>query len=190
MSNHDGLKSDILKLVPPLRAFARSLTQNVSDADDLVQETLLKAYANLDKFTPGTALRQWLFTIMRNTFYSGFRKWGREVTISPDGVVDTGSAPPEQEWSVYGGEIAVALAALQPDQRQAILLVGAMGVSYEEAADICGVAVGTVKSRVNRARARLAELLHLEASAALPVGTVRGARTPTMKQYGALAATL
>jgi len=179
-------RDEIVALIPSLRAFARSLTRNATDADDLVQETLLKAYGNLDKFTPGTQLRQWLFTIMRNAFYSGHRKHGREVTSAEDGIVDRGAAPPEQEWSVYGGEIGAALASLSDDQRQALMLVGAMGVSYEEAAEVCGCAVGTMKSRVNRGRSRLAALLGLELPT--PPKTTTPTRPMTMRQYGAAAA--
>src|SRR5436305_9600296 len=145
--------------VPSLRAFAISLSGNVDRADDLVQETLLRAMANIESFQPGTNMSAWLFTILRNLFRSEHRKRRREVE-DPDGnYADTLTSPPEQQGRVEFEELRVALAKLAPDQREAIILVGASGFSYEEAAAICDCAVGTIKSRVNRARIRLAELL-------------------------------
>jgi len=149
----------MLEAVPNLRAFAISLSRNVDRADDLVQETLLRAIDNIDSFQPGTNMSAWLFTILRNLFRSEHRKRRREVE-DPDGnYADTLTSPPEQQGRVEFEELRVALAKLAPDQREAIILVGASGFSYEEAAAICDCAVGTIKSRVNRARMRLADLL-------------------------------
>ncbi len=154
-----GLREQVLALMPLLRAFGRSLTNNRNDADDLVQDTLLKALTNFDKFTEGTNLRAWLFTIMRNTFYSGMRKGRNEVADSDGSLVASLSVQAPQEGVVAIKELAVALQQLASDQREALILVGAMGLSYEEAADICGCAIGTIKSRVNRARSKLVKTL-------------------------------
>lgn len=153
------LEQDILAALPPLRAFARALCGNPTTADDLVQETVVKAWSNLDKFTPGTNLRAWLTTILRNAFYSEHRKYRREVA-DPDGIAASRLVQkPNQIDHLEVRDFRAALAQLTEEQREALILVGAAGFAYEEAAVICGCAVGTVKSRVNRARARLAELL-------------------------------
>lgn len=160
MNDHE-FRNDLLSLIPPLRAFAISLTGKVDRADDLVQETLLKAWANRESFEPGTKLKAWLFTILRNEFYTVFRKRKREVEDA-DGIIAANvGVHPEQDSHMDLTDMQHALVRLPVDQREALLLVSASDMSYEEAAVICGVAVGTIKSRVNRARARLAELLHL-----------------------------
>ncbi len=159
-------KSDLLGAIPNLRAFAVSLTHNTDRADDLVQETLVKAWDKHASFQPGTNLKAWLFTILRNEFYSQMRKRGREVQDS-DGLMTARLAVhPSQHGSVDLEDFRTALDTLPEDQREAIILIGASGFSYEEAAEICGCAVGTIKSRVNRARARLAKMLDPEAGGA------------------------
>jgi RNA polymerase sigma-70 factor (ECF subfamily) len=156
------IRDSILAAVPSLRAFAISLCGNVDRADDLVQETLLRALANIHSFQPGTNMPAWLFTILRNLFRSEYRKRRREVE-DPDGsYAETLKTHPEQTSHVEFKEFRTALASLPSDQREALILVGASGFSYEEAAAICGCAVGTIKSRVNRARTRLANLLAIE----------------------------
>ena len=151
-----------MKTIPSLRAFAISLTQNNDRADDLVQETLVKAWDKQASFQLGTNLKAWLFTILRNEFYSQMRKRGREVQDS-DGVLTAGVAVhPGQQGSVDLKDFRRALEQLPEDQREAIVLIGASGFSYEEAAEICGCAVGTIKSRVSRARTRLQEILGIE----------------------------
>jgi RNA polymerase sigma-70 factor (ECF subfamily) len=152
----------MLAAVPSLRAFAISLSGNVDRADDLVQETLLRAWANLNSFEPGTNMSAWLFTILRNLFRSEYRKRRREVADSEGTYAETLKTQPEQTSRVEFEEFRTALAKLPADQREALILVGASGFSYEEAAGICGCAVGTIKSRVNRARTRLAELMSIE----------------------------
>jgi len=152
----------MLGAVPSLRAFAISLSGNVDRADDLVQETLLRAWANLNSFEPGTNMSAWLFTILRNLFRSEYRKRRREVADSEGTYAETMKTQPEQTSRVEFEEFRTALAKLPADQREALILVGASGFSYEEAAGICGCAVGTIKSRVNRARTRLAELMSIE----------------------------
>lgn len=147
-----SVTSDVVALIPALRAFAWSLCRNTPEADDLVQDTLVKALANLDKYQEGTRLRAWLFTIMRNTFYSRIRTRGRETTGAEDCVSAELAQPPTQEWTVRGGEVMRAVAELPPHYRDTLILVVMMGESYEAAAEICGCTIGTVKSRVNRAR--------------------------------------
>ncbi|GIK97731.1 MAG: sigma-70 family RNA polymerase sigma factor [Xanthobacteraceae bacterium] len=155
-------RDEILAAVPSLRAFAISLCGNVDRADDLVQETLLRALANIDSFQPGTNMSAWLFTILRNFFRSEYRKRRREVEDNDGSYAESLKSQPEQNGRVEFSEFKAALAKLPPDQREALILVGASGFSYEEAAAICECAVGTIKSRVNRARTRLAELLAIE----------------------------
>ncbi|MFP1645277.1 RNA polymerase sigma factor [Pontitalea aquivivens] len=144
-----------------LRAFALSLTRNASAADDLVQDTIVKAWSNIDRFQPGTNLRAWLFTILRNTFYSDRRKRKREVA-DPDGIHAASLFDkPAHDGRLAMNDFLQAFDQLSPEHREVLVLVGASGFSYEDAAAMMGVAVGTVKSRANRARARLAEMLHL-----------------------------
>lgn len=145
----------IVDLIPALRAFARTFCRDPSDADDLVQETLAKGIANIDKFEPGTRMKSWLFTIMRNTFNTRIRAYMREAP----GLMDCASGRPveeaTQEWTVRGKEVDAAINRLPQHHREVLMLIGVVGVSYEEAAEICGCAVGTVKSRLNRARTSL-----------------------------------
>ncbi len=155
-------KAAILAAVPNLRAFAISLSGNVDRADDLVQETLAKAIANIHTFQPGTNMPAWLFTILRNLFRSEYRKRRREVEDIDGRYSDTLTTQPEQGGRLEFEELRKALLQLPEDQREALILVGASGFSYEEAAKISGCAVGTVKSRVNRARNRLIELMQIE----------------------------
>ena len=162
MAPNPSVSEAMLRAVPSLRAFAISLCGNVDRADDLVQETLLRAWANLNSFEPGTNMSAWLFTILRNLFRSEYRKRRREVPDGDGTYAETLKTQPEQTSRVEFEEFRVALAKLPPDQREALVLVGASGFSYEEAANICGCAVGTIKSRVNRARTRLAELMSIE----------------------------
>ncbi len=140
----------MLAAVPSLRAFAISLSGNVDRADDLVQETLLRAVTNIDSFQPGSHMSAWLTTILRNLFLTEYRKRRREVE--------------DANGRVEFEEFRVALAKLPSGQREALLLVGASGFSYEEAAAICESAVGTIMSRVNRARTRLSKLLSIDSA--------------------------
>ena len=154
-----SFKRDMLAALPSLRAFAVSLARRHDRADDLVQETVMKAWAKQASFQPGTNMRAWLFTILRNEFYSQMRRKGRELP-DPDGVFAGGLAThPEQYGKLDMADFKGALDQLPDDQREAIILIGASGFAYEEAAEIAGVAVGTIKSRVNRARTKLQELL-------------------------------
>ncbi len=159
-----SVREAVLAAVPSLRAFAISLCGNVDRADDLVQETLLRALANINSFEPGTNMSAWLFTILRNLFRSEYRKRRREVEDTDGSYAESLKTQPDQTARVEFQEFRSALARLPADQREALILVGASGFSYEEAAGICGCAVGTIKSRVNRARTRLAELLSIESA--------------------------
>ena len=159
MTVSDEVRQGLLRNIPSLRAFAVSLCGNLERADDLVQETLMKAWANIGSFTEGTNLRAWLFTILRNEYYSQFRKRRREVEDSDGEHAAKLYEKGRQEDHLELEELKRALAMLPDEQREAVILVGASGLSYEEAAEICGAAVGTIKSRVSRARARLAELV-------------------------------
>ena len=164
MNIHTSIREEMLAAVPKLRAFAISLCGKVDRADDLVQETLLRALANIDSFEPGTNMPAWLFTILRNLFRSEYRKRKREVEDSDGHYAASLTSPPEQMGKLELQEFRVALAKLPPEQREALILVGASGFSYEETAKICGCAVGTIKSRVNRARIHLAEILSIDSA--------------------------
>ena len=159
MAVSSGFKNDLLGAIPSLRAFAVSLAQNADKADDLVQETLVKAWDKHASFQPGTNLKAWLFTILRNEFYSQMRKRGREVQDSEGIMTARLAVHPSQHGMLDLKDFRSALEQLPEDQREAIILIGASGFSYEEAAEICGCAVGTIKSRVSRARGRLQEIL-------------------------------
>jgi RNA polymerase sigma-70 factor (ECF subfamily) len=155
------VRQAMLNAIPHLRAFAISLSGDVTYADDLVQTALMRGLENLDKFQPGTSMQAWLFTILRNQFYTEIRRRRREVA-DPDGsMAGMLAVMPEQGARLNFTDMQAALAQLSFDQREALLLVGAEGLSYEEAARICGTNLGTIKSRINRARVRLAELLDL-----------------------------
>ncbi|MFO1184916.1 MAG: sigma-70 family RNA polymerase sigma factor [Bauldia sp.] len=142
-----------------LRAFARALSGNRDMADDLVQETVCKALANFDKFEPGTNLHAWLVTILRNQFYSEGRRRRREAEDADGKLAGQLVTLPDQLGRLELDDFNRALQQLPDQQREALLLVGASGFSYEKAAEIIGVRVGTVKSRVSRARARLEQML-------------------------------
>ncbi|MCF8487324.1 MAG: RNA polymerase sigma factor [Rhodobacteraceae bacterium] len=155
-------REEIVEHLASLRAFAISLTRNSATADDIVQDTVIKAWSNIDKFESGTNMRAWLFTILRNTYYSLHRKRRREVQDIDGEYAAQMSVKPDHDGRLAMTDFRVAFAQLADEQREALILVGASGFSYEEAAAMCGCAVGTIKSRANRGRARLADLLHLE----------------------------
>lgn len=154
-------RNELVDHLPALRAFALSLTRDGSSADDLVQDTIVKAWTHIDKFQVGTNLRAWLFTILRNTFYSARRKTRREVNDTDGVFAAQQTSRPDHDGRLALNDFRVAFEKLAVEQREALILVGASGFSYEEAASMTGVAVGTIKSRANRGRRRLAELLQL-----------------------------
>jgi RNA polymerase sigma-70 factor (ECF subfamily) len=160
------LNKQLLSLIPSLRAFAHVLTRNHSEVDDLVQDTLVKAISNIHQFTPGTNLRAWLFTIERNTFYTAHQQRRRQAAAPLDDTRTLGVSP-TQEWSVQVSAVHDAVLQLPAEQREALLLVAGAGMTYDEAAEVCQCALGTIKSRINRARHRLEELLEIEGAAFL-----------------------
>jgi len=145
----------LIGLLPDLKGFAVSLARDVSDADDIVQDTLLRAWASQDRFEPGSNLRAWTFTILRNSFYSARRKDARSVTVEPEKVEETAQDAADPDGPIQLGELQRALAELPQDQRDALLLAGAGGAAHEEIAELSDCAVGTVKSRLNRGRQAL-----------------------------------
>src|SRR5271169_3987221 len=157
-----AIRDQVLATVPALRAFAISLCGSIDRADDLVQESLLRALTRIDTFEPGTNMPAWLCTILRNYFYEEYRKRRREVEDSDGRYADTLKSYPEQTGQVEFEELRTALTKLPTEQREALILVGASGFSYDEAAAVCGCATGTIKSRVHRGRTRLAELLAID----------------------------
>jgi len=159
MSVDTDWRDDVVGMIPALRAFAWSLSHNGSDADDLVQDTLIKAWTNRDKYESGTNLRAWLFTILRNTYYTQISRRRREVRDETGEYASTLKSAPTQDWTIAMRDLQSALAELPSEHREALILVGAAGLSYEEAAEICGCALGTIKSRVNRARAKLLKIM-------------------------------
>ncbi len=155
----DEFHDQLIAAIPGLRAFGMSLTARADQADDLVQETLMKAWNHKNSFEAGTNLRAWLYTILRNEFYTQMRKRRREIEDADGAYSSKVATPGEQEGHLEMTDLRNALAQLPDDQREAVVLVGALGFSHQEVTEICGVAIGTVKSRVSRARERLAILL-------------------------------
>ncbi len=164
-----SFRDDLIAEIKNLRAFAISLSGSVSLADDLVQETLLRAWSKSDKFQPGTSLRAWLFTILRNIYYSNYRKRAREVQDSDGAYARRLTVSGDQESHLDLEDFRKALTKLPAEQREVLTLVGASGLSYEEAAVICDVEIGTIKSRLSRARSKLVELLGLDEAAVPPI---------------------
>jgi RNA polymerase sigma-70 factor (ECF subfamily) len=145
---------DVVTYLPHLRAFARLLSQNRTMADDLVQETVVRALSHAHQFHPGTNLKAWLTTILRNAYFSDWRNQKR--VVHPEGdVLESAMVAAGQEWRLHMRDLASALSTLPTEQREAVVLVGASGFSYDEAAKIARCATGTMKSRVSRARAQL-----------------------------------
>ena len=154
-------RDEITLYLSPMRAFAVSLTRNIAAADDLVQDTIVKAWTHIDKFQPGTNMQAWLFTILRNTFYSDLRKHRREVP-DPEGIHAAGLfVKPAHDGRLAFADFQRAFDKLSAEHREVLILIGASGFSCEQAAEMMGVAVGTVKSRTSRARKRLADLMGL-----------------------------
>jgi RNA polymerase sigma-70 factor (ECF subfamily) len=153
------VKDDMVALVPQLHTFARSLCRDGVRADDLVQEALARAFNNIERFKPGTNLKAWLFTIVRNEHYSQLRRRKFEAQGMDTDLLPEPSVAPDHDGKLELRDLNRALASLSPGQRTALILVSVSGFSYEEAAAICGCAVGTIKSRVARSRETLLELL-------------------------------
>ncbi|WP_296428058.1 sigma-70 family RNA polymerase sigma factor [Yoonia sp.] len=152
-------RDEILSVLPAMRAFALSLARNASVADDLVQDTIVKAWKSFDSYEAGTNLQAWLFTILRNTYYSDLRKSVRERSHAEAYIARADTDGPGNDGHIAVLDFEKAFASLPDEQREALVLVGASGMSYQDAAITCGVAVGTIKSRINRGRKRLADQL-------------------------------
>lgn len=154
----DPFRDEVVALIPPLRGYAIALTRSSAEADDLVQDALVRAWQFRDGFKAGSNLKAWLYKILRNTFYTQSVRRRRTVQDVDGRLAAQLVSSPDQEWRLAYDELLVALGKLSQDTRDALLLVVAAGLTYEEAADVAGCAIGTMKSRVNRARERLAEL--------------------------------
>ena len=150
---------ELVALIPHLRTFSRALCGRRAIAEDMAQEALAKAWRSRDRFEPGTNLKAWLFTILRNEFCSHARRGWRETHWDSYKGERIAAPANEQEWAIDLADTARALEGLSEGQREALILVGAGGFSYEDAAEICGTAMGTVKSRVARARIALLNIL-------------------------------
>ena len=154
-----AFKRELVALIPHLRAFARTLTGDPTAADDLAQDAMMKAWDPRASFQLGTNMKAWTFMILRNQFYSEKRRSWRQSQLDHEAAERTLVAVDDPEAPVALDELRLGLAMLPAEQREALILVGAGGFAYEEAADICGCAVGTVKSRVSRARRALQAIL-------------------------------
>ncbi len=152
------LRREIALLLPDLRAFARFLVRDAGEADDLVQDGVVRALGALHQFVPGTNLKAWLFTILRNHFYEQIRRRKRERRAMEAGYAAEAAHPPPQVSRTEMADLGRLLWRLPPLLREALVLVGAQELSHEQAAAICGVPVGTMKARVSRARSHLARL--------------------------------
>lgn len=154
------IEDQVVDLIPALRAFARTFVSSAHEGDDLVQETLFRALRSIHRFEAGTNLKSWLFTIMHNAFRTQYKLRKRE---SP-GLIDCAEMAipmaPSQDWQILNKELREALGSLSPEHRDVLILVAGYGLSYKEAADVCGCAIGTIKSRLNRARDELAHQMH------------------------------
>lgn len=155
-------RAEMVASIPRLRSFARGLCGNRDLADDVAQEALVKAWAARASYRPDTNFRAWLFTILRNHFYSLNRRASRFAAWDPELAARTLITPPEQGMNIHFADLDRALGKLPAEQREALLLVTAQGLSYEEAGAVMGCAVGTIKSRVARARIALTNFLEGE----------------------------
>jgi RNA polymerase sigma-70 factor (ECF subfamily) len=162
----DPFRDEVVALIPPLRGYAIALTRSSAEADDLVQDALVRAWQFRSGFKVGTNLKAWLYKILRNTFYTQWEKRRKTVQDVDGRLAAQLVSNPDQEWRLVYDELLVALSQLSQDTRDALLLVVAAGLTYEEAADVAGCAVGTMKSRVNRARERLAQLTDFDLAGA------------------------
>jgi RNA polymerase sigma-70 factor (ECF subfamily) len=152
---HDQL----VAIIPSLRAFARGLCGNRDLADDMAQDAMTRAWAARQSYTPGSNFRAWMFMILRNHFYTTLRKNSRMVSWDPEIAERVLVVAPAQQDGLNVQDVQAALQKLPPEQREVLILIGANGVSYEEAAEIMGCAIGTIKSRLARGRVALTALI-------------------------------
>jgi RNA polymerase sigma-70 factor (ECF subfamily) len=160
MVENDEFKTGLIENLPHLRAFAHLIARNHATAEDLVQDTVVRALAKRHQFAPGTNLKAWLIIIMRNRFYNLMRKSSHKAEVSVENLAEMRSVDGGQDAAVEIAEFKAALNRLSESHREALILVGASGYSYEEAGEIVGVPTGTIKSRVSRARAELSQQLY------------------------------
>ncbi len=153
------MRRQVATLLPDLRAFARFLVRDRVAADDLVQDAVVRSLSALDQFQPGTNLKGWLFTILRNQFYEQARRRKREARAMLAFSEDDEATPPPQHAQAELADLQRLIFALPPLLREALILVGAQGLSHDEAAAICGVPPGTMKARLSRARTQLNALV-------------------------------
>src|ERR1700692_3152308 len=179
-SDDEGFKRELVQLIPHLRAFARTLTGDQASADDLAQDALMKAWDARASYQMGTNMKAWTFMILRNQFYSEKRRSWRQTQLDQDAAERTLVAVDDPQAPVALDELRLGLGMLPAEQREALILVGAGGFAYEEAAEICGCAVGTVKSRVSRARRALQGILE--------AGAYRRDGRPASEAMGAILA--
>jgi RNA polymerase sigma-70 factor (ECF subfamily) len=165
----EGFRKELLGVLPHLRAFARGLSGRPDFADDLVQEAAIKAWTARERYQAGTNMRAWTFAILRNHYLSELRRSRRQTDLDEGAVERMLVMEADQEGPLHLGDMEVALQKLAPERREAVLLVGASGFSYEEAAEIAGCPIGTMKSRVARARADLARMLGDEAEVVVAI---------------------
>ncbi len=187
-SQAEPFRTELVALIPHLRAFARSLTQDAVSADDLAQEAMMRAWAARESFQPGTNMKAWCFRILRNHFYTNKRRDWRIQPLAPADAEAALVSPDNPGDLLDLLAVRNALTLLQPDQREALMLVSAGGLAYEEAAEICNCAVGTIKSRVARARKMLTEILENNQSGfnSDPNASAANAFEDIIKQSGAI----
>ena len=152
-------RDQMVALIPSLRSFARGLCGSREMADDMAQEAMLRGWAARANYTQGTNFRAWMFTILRNQFYTTIRKEKRTTSLDPEVAERTLIAAPAQQHVIHLADVAKALQQLPPAQREVLLLIGANGLSYGEAAEVIGCAIGTIKSRLARGRQALNEII-------------------------------
>ena len=157
-SSDKAFEAELISLIPQLRAFGRTLAGSPAQGDDLAQETLAKALASRSSFNAGTNMKAWTFMILRNLFYSEKRRSWRSTELDPEIAENTLVACDNPTSAIELDELRRAMLMLPEEQREALILIGAAGLSYDEVSVIAGVAIGTIKSRVSRARTRLAEI--------------------------------
>ena len=152
-------RDNLVAIIPDLRVFARGLCKGRPMADDMVQDALTRAWSARTSYESGSNFRAWMFMILRNQFYTTVRKMSRMASWDPEAAERILVAPATQDWQIEVADVTAALQKISPEQREVLMLVGANGMSYEEAAEIAGCAIGTIKSRMARGRAALKAIL-------------------------------
>lgn len=182
LTDGEAFRRDLTALIPRMRAFARGMCGNAAAGEDLAQDSLVKAWAAQASYRPGTNLKAWVFMIMRNQFYTEKRRSWRNVPLDQEMAERTLVATADPSSVIALDELRRAMLNLPAQQREALILIGAGGCTYEEVAEMCACAVGTVKSRVSRARDGLARIF---AEGSIRRDDIRpsGAMSDIMAQY-------